>query len=346
MGTAPNYEEIEEVLRQITGENIGFGEMVQKIMEGGTLFSLKQWMDLLGETLLKQLEFHGKTLGYLLLLIVSGAILAIVAKAFRNKQISDMGFFLIFLLLFVIVMQSFGNCYELTKGVIDDLILFMRVLMPAYLMAAAAMAYPASAVVYYEGFLLLIFYLQKLVEVFLLPAVKGYVLISMIGKIGEEEYFSKARKGLKSLILWVLKAMIGVTAGLQMIQGMITPAIDEMKHTVFSKGLSSFGSIGNVAQNVTDVILGSGAVLKNGIGAAAAVVIISICLMPAAEVACYVLFYQALAAVAEPISDKRTTEIIGQAGEGMGLLLKILFTVSALFLLTIAMICVTTGGIR
>ena len=26
MGIAPNYEEIEEVLRQITGENIGFGE--------------------------------------------------------------------------------------------------------------------------------------------------------------------------------------------------------------------------------------------------------------------------------------------------------------------------------
>ena len=135
-----------------------------------------------------------------------------------------------------------------------------------------------------------------------------------------------------------------MAAGLQMIQGMISPAVDEMKHTMFSKGISSLGNIGNVAQNVTDVILGSGALLRNGIGAAAAVMIISICLIPVAEVACYVVFYQVLAAVAEPISDKRMTDIIGQVGEGIGLLLKILFTVCALFLLTIAIVCVTTGG--
>ena len=139
--------------------------------------------------------------------------------------------------------------------------------------------------------------------------------------------------------------MIGVAAGLQMVQGMISPAVDEMKHTVFSKGISSLGNIGNVAQNVTDVILGSGALLRNGIGVAAAIIIVSICLIPVAEVACYAVFYQVLAAVAQPISDKRVMEMIGQVGDGIGLLLKILFTVCALFLLTIAIVCVTTGGL-
>jgi len=344
MGKTPDYGEIEEVLRQIVGNGVSFGEVVQKAIEGGTLFSLKNWIGILGKVLLEQFQLHGQTIGYLLVLIISAAVLATIAKAFRNKQISDMGFFLIFLLLFLIMMKSFGSCYELTERVIGDLIVFMKVLMPTYLMATALSAYPTSAVVYYEGFLLLIYYLQKFVEVFLLPAVKCYVLFSMLGHLGKEEYFSKGREGIKKLILWTSKAMIGMAAGLQMIQGMISPAVDEMKHTMFSKGISSLGNIGNVAQNVTDVILGSGALLRNGIGAAAAVMIISICLIPVAEVACYVVFYQVLAAVAEPISDKRMTDIIGQVGEGIGLLLKILFTVCALFLLTIAIVCVTTGG--
>lgn len=346
MRNAPDYGEIEAVLRQITGNEVSFGEIVQGTMEGESLFSLKKWISLLGNVVLEQLEAHGQTIGYLLVLIISAAVLAAIAKAFRNTQISDMGFFLIFLLLFLILMKSFGNCYELTERVIGDLIIFMRVLMPAYLMATAVSAYPTSAAVYYEGFLLLIYYLQKFVELFLMPAIKCYVLFSMLGHLGKDEYFSKGREGLKKLILWTLKAMIGAAAGLQFIQGMISPAVDEMKHTVFSKGISSLGSIGNVAQNVTDVILGSGALLKNGIGVAAAVTIISICLIPVAEVACYVVFYQVLAAVAEPISDKRMTNIIGQVGEGIGLLLKVLFTVCALFLLTIAIVCVTTGGVR
>lgn len=345
MGKTTDYGEIEAVLKQITGKGVSFEKIVQQTMEGRNVFSLKNWISLLGDVLLEQIEVHGQAIGYLLLLIVSAAVLAVIAKAFRNKQISEMGFFLIFLLLFLIMMKSFGSCYELTKGIIGDLIVFMKVLMPTYLMATAVSAYPTSAVVYYEGFLLLIYYLQKLIEIFLLPAIKCYVLFSMLGYLGNDDYFSKGRKGLKKLILWTSKAMIGVAAGLQMIQGMISPAVDEMKHTVLSKGISSLGNIGNVAQNVTDVILGSGALLKSGIGVAAAVMIISISLIPAAEVACYVVFYQVLAAVAEPVSDKRMTGIIGEVGEGIGLLLKVLFTVCAMFLLTIAIVCVTTGGI-
>lgn len=340
------YREIDAVLEQIMGSGISFGEMVSKTIESGDLFSPGKWMRLLGNIVVEQLHTHGRMIGYLCILIISAALLATIAKAFKNRQISDMGFYLIFLLLFLIMMKSFGTCYELTESVIGDLMAFMKVLMPAYLMAAAVGTYRVSAVAYYEGFLILMYYLQKLVAGLLLPAIRCYVLFAMLGHLGKEEFLSKGREGLKKLILFALKAMIGVAAGMQMIQGMISPAIDEMKQTVFSRGISSLGNVGNVAQNVTDVILGSGALLRNGIGVAAAVIIVSICLIPVVQVACYVVFYQVLAAVAEPISDKRLIGIIGEMGDGIGLLVKLLFTVSAIFLLTIAVVCATTGGIR
>ena len=84
--------------------------------------------------------------------------------------------------------------------------------------------------------------------------------------------------------------------------------------------------------------------LKNGIGAAAAVLIVTICLIPVAEIGCYLLFYQILSAAAEPVSDHRFVGAIADMGEGIGLLVKVLFTVCAMFLLTIAIVCVTTGG--
>ncbi len=346
MGAELDFGVIEDVLTRIMGQDMGFESMVAETVKGGGFISPANWIRMIGDVVLEQLRSHGQTIGYLCLLLISAAVLGAIAKAFRNRQISDMGFYMIFLLLFLIMMKSFGVCYELTANVIRDLVDFMKVLMPAYLMAAAVSSYRTSAVLYYEGFLLLIYCLQRLVEVFLLPAIRCYVLFAILGHLGKEEYFPRGRESLKKLILWSLKIMIGVTAGLQVIQGMITPAIDEMKQTVISKGISSLGNIGNVAQNVTDVILGSGVLLKNGIGVAAAVVIVSICLIPAVEVACYVVFYQVLAAAAEPVSDKRLTGAIGQMSEGLGLLVKLLFTVCAMFLLTIAIVCVTTGGVK
>lgn len=339
-----DYGEIEAVLNQVMETPLSFETLVFETMEKGVSFSFVKWAEILGTVIRGQLQDHGRTIGYLLVLLLSSAILSSIAKAFRNRQISDMGFYMIFLLMILILLKSFGVCYDVTAGVIKDLVDFMRVLMPAYLMAAAMGAYRTTAVMYYEGFLILIYYLQKIMEHVLLPAVRAYFLISMVGYLGNEDYFSKGREGIKKLILWLSKGMIAVTAGAQMIQGMISPAIDEMKHTIFQKGISSLGSLGNVTQNVTDVILGSGELLKNGIGAAAAVIIVSICLIPVIEVGIYVIFYQVLGILAEPISDKRLLGIVGEAGVASGLLVKLLFTVCAMFLLTIALVCVTTGG--
>lgn len=340
-----DYGEIEEILRQITGQSVGFGQLVEDVSKGENLFSLQRWGKTLGTVFLEQLGSNGQAMLQLFLLLVSSAVLAAIARAFRNRQISDMGFYILFLLLMVLLMGTFGNCYVMTEELICDLTDFMKVLMPAYLAAAAAGAYRTTAVVYYEGFLMLMYILQKLVAYVLLPGIRAYVLLSMLSFLGKDEMFQKGRESLKKLILWALKAMIGVSAGLQMIQGMLSPAIDEMKHTAVSRGISSLGNIGNVAQNVTDVILGSAELLKNGIGVVAALLLISICLVPVAKIACYCVFYQFIAAVAEPVSDSRIVGVLSQMGEGLGLLMKLLFTVCAMFLLTIAIVCVTTGGI-
>lgn len=340
------YGEIEAVLQQILGEHAGFEQMVETMMQGGERISVKNGMEFLGTLLAEQIRGHAQTVGYLLLLIVSAAVLSTIARAFRSRQISAMGFYMIYLLMFMIMIRSFGICYELAEEVIANLIDFMKVLMPAYLMAAAVSAYTASAAVYYEIFLLLIYYLQKLVSIVVLPAIRCYVLFSMAGNLGEVDFFSKGRKSLKRAILFLLKAMIGVTAGLQMIQGMITPAVDAFKNTMISKSVSSLGQVGNIAQNLTDVMLGSGVLLKNCIGAAAAVMIVAICLIPAAQVGCYVVFYHMLAAAAEPISDVKLTGAIEDMADGIGLLERLLLTVGAMFLLSIAIVCITMGGMR
>lgn len=345
MSTGFEYEEIERILDQILGNGVEFEMLVKEITQNGQGFSVGKWMTIIGTVILEQIKNQGQNILYFLFLIISASFLTVIAKAFRNRQISDMGFYMIYLFMFVIMMRSFGVCYSLTEKVVKDLVDFMKVLMPAYLMAAALSSYRMSAVVYYEGFLLLVYYLQKLVKVLILPAIRCYVLFTMLGHLGREEVFSRGRKSLKKCILFLFKFMIGVVGGLQMIQGMISPAIDQWKQTAWSSGISSLGNVGNIAQNVREMVFGSGMLLKNGIGVAASVMIVAICLFPAIEVGCYVVFYQILAAVAEPVSDKKMVNVIGDMGEGMELLVKLLFTVAALFLLTIAIICVTTGGL-
>ena len=76
---------------------------------------------------------------------------------------------------------------------------------------------------------------------------------------------------------WVLKTILAVVIGFNTLQGIISPVIDSLKSTAFSRVAEMIPGIGNIAGSVTDVLLGSAVLIKNGIGAVALIVILLLC---------------------------------------------------------------------
>ena len=68
-----------------------------------------------------------------------------------------------------------------------------------------------------------------------------------------------------------------------------------------------------------------------------------ICLVPVMQTAVLVILYKGAAAVIQPISDRRITDCLSGIGDGFHMLLKLLLTSGVLFLITIAIVAVTTG---
>ena len=93
----------------------------------------------------------------------------------------------------------------------------------------------------------------------------------------------------------------------------------------------------------SDVLLGSAMLIKNGVGAAALVVLIMLCLIPLTKLAVIMCAYYVLAAVLQPVSDERITDCLSGMGNGVRLLLKTVFTMLVLFLLSIALTTALTG---
>ena len=82
--------------------------------------------------------------------------------------------------------------------------------------------------------------------------------------------------------------------------------------------------------------------MKNGIGVAGAIICILICAIPALQILAMTFLYKLVAALIQPVSDKRIVGCISAVGEGSRMLLKIVFMTGVLFLLTIAIVAATT----
>ena len=79
-----------------------------------------------------------------------GALFSGTASVFKEGQISDTGFYVTYLLLFVCLAGSFLASLSITAGVLDRILEFMRVLMPAYFMAVSFSGGSISALCMYE----------------------------------------------------------------------------------------------------------------------------------------------------------------------------------------------------
>ncbi|MDE6960277.1 MAG: stage III sporulation protein AE, partial [Lachnospiraceae bacterium] len=145
------------------------------------------------------------------------------------------------------------------------------------------------------------------------------------------------------VVEWSLKAVLALVMGFHLIQGVITPAADAFRNTTVSQSLEMVPGVGDMSGSVADMVFGSAMLIKNGIGAAALVALILICLVPLVKLAVIMVVYYALAAILQPVSDERITECLSGMGNGVRLLLQAVFTVLVLFLLTIALTTALTG---
>ena len=273
-----------------------------------------------------------------LVLVLLSAVFCHLSGVFQNNQIGDISFYMIYLLLFLLLLQAFDEMTGQMERLLEGVAVFMKALLPAYYIALTGACGVATATAFYQMILILIFLTEKILLLFLLPAIRMYLVLELINFLTKEEFLSKMTELLKNGILWALKSMIGVIVGIQLIQRMISPAVDTLKRSVIGRTAGAIPGVGNLFSGVTEVVLGSAVLIKNGLGAAAIVILLLAGAAPLCRMGISALAYQFLAAVVQPVTDKRMVGCIHTMGESLGLLVRLLLTMEILFLLTIAIL--------
>ena len=325
-----DFDEIEESVDEILGGEFQFENTVLELLNGGQSFTLERFATAVVDQMKNNWRTEKHLLLSILLLGIAAALMSNFSNIFQNQQIAEVSFEITYLLLFLILLQIFSGAIEITREVLLGIQDFMNVLVPAFCLAVTMASGSTTALVFYEFFLGLIYFIQRLIQNGLMALIQVHVILVFVNHLTKEEYLSQMKEMASKVTVWLLKSMLAVVIGFNTIQGILNPAVDSLKTTLFS--------------SVTDVVLGSSVLIKNGIGAAALVVIVLICLMPLVKLGVLMLILELAAALLQPVSDKRMTGCVAGVGEGIRLLFRVVFTTAVLFMLTIAVVTVSVRG--
>lgn len=339
-----DFTEIQAAVDEILGGEFQFQDTVMKLVSGEQPFTLDGFV----KALLSQAGESWRTQRHILLSIlilgIAAALLSNFTAIFQNQQIAEVSFEITYMLLFLILLQVFSGAMEIAWGVIASLRQFMTALIPAWCLAVTMASGGTTALVFYQFLLGLIYVLEWLIQEGVLGLIRVQVILVFINHLSKEEFLSQMWEMTVKAVSWILKSILAVVIGFNTIQGILTPVIDSLKSTAFSRAAQLIPGIGNIAGSVTDVLLGSAVLIKNGIGAAALVVIVLLCLVPLLKLGVLAVLLQLSAALLQPVSDKRMVGCVAGVGQGIRLLFQAAFTVAVLFVITIVVVTVTVRG--
>lgn len=341
-----NFDEIDDSLADIfPEEKLDFKEAVMQIISGDLELTSELFNRLVNEQVAYAFSSCKSNLIHMLLIALMAALFRNFSNVFQNKQISEVSFYILYLMLIALSLNSFQAVIDWVSAGVEKISGFMGVFCPIYFAAIAMAKGSVTAVAFYNLILFLIYLVELVIGKFLLPVIHVYIMIRVLNHLSEEDYMSKFAELLEILVSWILKTFVAGIVGVNLVQGLINPAIDTVKRSVITRGAEAIPGIGDAIGGTAEVVLGTVVLIKNGIGVTGAIICLLLCIVPLVQIAVIVLMYKLAAAVIQPVSDKRVIGCMESVAEGCKLLLRVVFTTGLLFLLTIVIVTTLTNQV-
>ena len=303
--------------------DLSFSELMHRLMQGDLI-------DVLSDLLKACIgEMAGATVGmknvfvWLMVLGVVSTLMSHFVEVFDRHQVADLSFYFLYLLMSAILLKCFAQASEIAVEAMENVALFSRLLVPAYLVAVGIAAGSLTAGAYYELLLVLICGVEQILLGVVVPLIYSYCLLAVINGIWIEEKLNLLIELFEKLLGWILTASLWLVTGISVFQSVLTPVVDAVKNDALQKAISAIPGIGDGAEGVVNLAVGSAVIVKNSVGLGLLILLLFLCAGPLFQLFLIALLLKAAAAFMGIVSDKRIISCTNRVGDGAFFLFKL-----------------------
>lgn len=280
-----------------------------------------------------------KILISILVIIVIHGILKSITDNLENNNISQIIYFVQYILIVTLIMSNFTEIIKLLKNTANDLVGFINLLIPLLLTLMIYTGSIATSTLLEPIILFAINFIGNIINDILIPIVLIIVVFSIISKISERVQIEKLSKFLKSGVSWFLGVVLTVFVGIVSLEGTLSSSVDGITAKTTKAAVSTvIPVVGKVLGDVVDSVLGCGVILKNAVGLVGVIIIIGICILPIIKIATLSIIYSLASAVIQPIADDKIVKLLDEMSGVFKIMLAILCSLSVMLIIGVTLV--------
>ena len=338
-----DLDDMEQFLQEQQGEDdmdISFGELMKGFLSGDSTVDVSRIWSWVVSHCFETVRQNKAYLAQMMILLLAFVMLQGISGIFADYFLSDISFLAVYFLFLYNALRIFASMQQIVYSCMDRIAEFTLLVQPVFCMAMIFSTGVNSASFTYEMLLLVLYLVQNLLQKLLLPLVFVFLITQFANYAWKEEHFSSLAKLLEGGIGLAQKLLVTFILGLNLIQGMVAPAVDQLKKTATVRTIGVIPGLGGAMNAVSEMLFGAGLLIKNCVGATVIVVLILLCAKPLLEISVLALIYRVLAALAQPVTDKRISGVLDALARAGMLYVKLAVTALLMLFLTVAVVCV------
>lgn len=262
-----------------------------------------------------------------------------LSSEFVNKSTNKIIYLVCLSAIIIMIMGVLGGFVSMTIGLVNSINTFIAIVFPLLLTLMTALGGVVTVAAYQPMLAILSTIIVMLITYVIIPAFIVIILFSIVGHLSDSIKLDKFTKIIKSSSEWLLGIVFSLFIAFISAQGITGMSIDRVSIKATKFAISSYVPIlGGYLSEGFDLISASCVLLKNAIGISGVVCLLGLILMPIIKLIVFVIGLKLTAAIIEPLSSKKLSDMLYSIADGTMLL--VVSLLGAAFMLFIVLMLI------
>ncbi len=311
-------------------------EIIKDVSEGKTSFNFKDIANNALRLLFRELYQNLGILVKLAALIMVCALLKNLQTTFLNESVSEIAFYVCYIVIISILLVSFGAAVKMSTDIIDKMVGFMYATVPVLITLLISGGNITTGGIFHPIMLLVVEVSATIIKNIFIPLIFLSTILTIVNNISNKIQLTRLASFIKQITSWALGIILTVFIAVVSLQGSLGAVVDGVTSKAAKFAISTFIPIvGKTLSDAADTVIGCTLLIKNAAGVAVMLGVVIICIIPLIKIIALVALYKAASALLEPISEVRITNCINDVAGSMLYIFAVTAAVAFMFMITV-----------
>lgn len=322
-----------------------FAEKVQSVLDGEFIQDGGGFIESFFKLLFSEILDMLPLLASIAVIAILCGLVSHMKAGFMSESTGQIVFFVCFAVVVVLALVCAVNLVNVAGDAINGMKKQMNAAFPVLLTLMAGIGGAVSVKAYQPAVALLSGGVVEIVSAVVLPLFIFTLVFSVVGNLSKSVRLGKLTDFFKSASTTVLAVTFTVFTAFLAVQGLTAGSFDGVSIRAAKFATKSYIPIlGGYLADGLDLILAGSVLIKNSVGVAGLLLLLSTVLMPLLQILGVCFGFKIVAAVIEPVSDSRLTSFLTGIAKSMNMLIAALLAVAFMYFISVMLLIFTSNA--